>query len=97
MHLAEYAGGVDEAGDGTVGSLDIGDAADDGALARDVKGSGPQDRLCLRERFWRDICDHHAPALFCQQRCGRSANAAAAAGDENDTLSGHGRCLYLTY
>jgi hypothetical protein len=34
-------------------------------------------------------------ALFSQQRCGRGADAAAAAGDEDDTLSGHGYCLFF--
>jgi hypothetical protein len=32
--------------------------------------------------------------LFGQQRCGSGADAAAAAGDEDDTLSGHGCCLF---
>ena len=88
VHLAEHAGGVDEAGDRAVRGLDIGDAADDGAFARDIERGGPQDRLRARQRLRCDVDDDDAPALFGEQRRGRGADAAAAAGDENDTLSG---------
>ena len=94
VHLAEYAGGVDEARDRAVRGLDIGDAADDGAFAGDIERGGPQDRLRSRQRFRRDVGYHDAPALFGQKRRGGGANAAAAAGDENDTFSGHGHCPY---
>ena len=58
VHLAEDAGGVDEAGDRAVRGLDIGDAADDGAFARDIERRRPQDRLRSRQRLRRDIDDH---------------------------------------
>ena len=94
MHLAEYAGGVDEAGNGTVRGFDIGDAAHDGTFAGDVERRRPQDRLRSGERLRCDVDDHHTLPLPGQKRRGRGANAAAAAGDQNDTLSGHDRCRY---
>ena len=94
VHLAEYAGGVDEAGDRAVRGLDIGDAADDGAFAGDIERGRPQDRLRSCQRLRRDVDYHDALALSGQQRRGCGANAAAAAGDENDAFSGHGRCPY---
>ena len=94
VHLAEDAGGVDEPRDRAVRGLDVGDAADDGAFARDIEWRGPQDDLRSSQRFRRDVRYHHAPALFGQQRRSGGANAAAAAGDEDDTLSGHGYCLF---
>ena len=74
--------------------LDIGDAANDGAFAGDIERGGPQDYLRSRQRFRRDVCHHDAMVLSGQKRRGGCANAAAAAGDENDTFSGHGRCPY---
>src|SRR5439155_9743941 len=64
VHLAEYAGSVDQPRDWAVRGLDVGDAADDGAFARDIERSGPQDGLRSRQRFRRDVRHHHAPALF---------------------------------
>ena len=63
VHLAEHAGGVDEAGDRPVRRLDIGDAADHGAFARDIERGGPQDRLRARQRLRRDIDDDNALSL----------------------------------
>src|SRR5262245_38443969 len=64
VHLAEDAGGIDEAGDWAVRGLDIGDAADDGAFARDIELCRPQDRLRSIQRFRRDIDNHDLTALF---------------------------------
>jgi hypothetical protein len=74
-------------------SLDVGDAADDGAFARHVEWCGPQDRLRSRQRLRRDIDNNDLLALSGQKCCCRGADAAAATGDEDDTLSGHGYCL----
>ena len=94
MHLAEDAGGVDEARDRAVRSLDVGDAAHDGAFAGDIERGGPQDGLRFRQRLRRDIDNNDLLALSGQKRRGCRTNAAAAAGNEDDTLSGHGYCLF---
>ncbi len=70
--------------------LDIGDARDHAAFAGDVERRGPQDRAAL-DRFGLDVDDNDLLALSGEQRCGRRTNAAAAAGDENDTLGVHMR------
>jgi hypothetical protein len=95
VHLAEDAGGVDQRRDRAVRGLDIGDAADDRAFARHVEWRRPQDRVRSRQRLRRDIDENDLLALFGQQRCGRSTDAAAAAGDEHGTFSGHDRCHCL--
>ena len=46
MHLAEHAGGIDEAADRAMSGFDIGDAADDGALAGDVVGQATGSSWC---------------------------------------------------
>jgi len=65
-NLAEDAGGVDEPGDRTMPRLDIGDAADDGGFARHIERRRPQNRMCIRKRFRRDIDDDNRLALFRQ-------------------------------
>jgi len=90
VHLAEHAGGVDEPGDRAVRGLDVGNAVEHSAFVREVERRRPQDRA--GNRFRQDVCYHDLLALPGQQRRSRSTNAAAAAGDENDTVSGHGRC-----
>jgi hypothetical protein len=89
VHLAENASGIDKAGHRTMGGFDSGDAADDGALACDVQRVRPQDRLRARQGFGCDICDHDTPALLREQDRGRGADAAAAAGHENNAFGGH--------
>ena len=91
MHLAEHAGRVDEAADWAVGGLDIGDAGNDGIFAGDIERGRPKDRLRARERFGGDIGYHHTLAMAGEQRRRCRTDAAAAAGDENDAVSGHGR------
>src|SRR2546430_1176701 len=66
VHLAEYAGSVDEPRDWAVRGLDVGGAADDGAFARDVEWCRPQDRLRSRQRLRRDIDNNDLLALFGQ-------------------------------
>ena len=94
VHLAEHAGGVDEACDRPVRRLDIGDAADHGVFARHIERGGPQDRLRARQRLRCDIDDDNTPPLTGEQRRGRRTDAAAATGDENDTISSHCHFLY---
>jgi hypothetical protein len=92
VHLAEDAGGVDKSRDRAVRGLDIGDTADDGAFVGDIERGRPQDRLRSCEWLRRDVRYYDPLALSGQQHRGCGANAAAAAGDENDAFSGHGRC-----
>jgi hypothetical protein len=91
VHLAEHTGGVDETGDRAVRGFDVGDTLHNRAFAGDIERRGPQHRLCAGKRLRRDVCYHDMLALSGEQRRGRSTNAAAAAGDEDDTVSGHGR------
>src|SRR2546429_8615615 len=86
--LPKMPAAFDKAGHRTMGGFDSGDAADDGALACDVQRVRPQDRLRARQGFGCDICDHDTPALLREQDRGRGADAAAAAGHENNAFGG---------
>ena len=93
MHLAEYAGGTDKAGDGTMRCLDFGNTVHDGCLACDIEGRRPQDGMGSLKRLGSDIDDHNFLAFLSKQCCGGGANAAASTCDKYDPISAHRRDL----
>jgi hypothetical protein len=66
MHLAEDAGGIDEAGDGPMRDFDRGNTGEHCRFARDVERFSPEDCLRSLHLLRKDVDDHDLVALLGQ-------------------------------